>query len=59
MIYDEEIQAKWRGEILKIKNDDRDTSKMMKKLVDNVNVISKQNVDLLEIAASCNKIKDD
>ena len=32
---------------------------MMKKLVDNVNVISKQNVDLLEIAASCNKIKDD
>jgi hypothetical protein len=31
---------------------------MMKKLVDNVNIISKQNVDLLELAAGFVK-KDD
>ena len=58
MIMDEEISAKWRGDILKVRGDERDTSKMMKKLVENVNVISKQNVDLLEMAASCNRKED-
>lgn len=58
MIMDEEISAKWRGDVLKVKGDERDTSKMMKKLVENVNVISKQNVDLLEMAASCNRKED-
>ena len=58
MILEEEINGKWNKDILKIKYDDRDTSKMMKKLVDNVNIISKQNVDLLELAAGFVK-KDD
>ena len=50
MILDGELKAKWKKNTLKIISEDRDTANIMKKLVNNVEIISKQNLELLQIA---------
>ena len=50
MILDGELKAKWKKNMLNIISEDRDTANIMKKLVNNVEIISKQNLELLQIA---------
>ena len=50
MILDGEIKAKWKKNVLNIISEDRDTANIMKKLVNNVETISRQNLELLQIA---------
>ena len=58
MILDGELKAKWRKNILKMISDDRDTANMMKKLVNNVEVISRQNLELLQASVLRNLNED-
>ena len=50
MILDGELKAKWKKNMLNIISEDRDTANIMKKLVNNVETISTQNLELLQIA---------
>ena len=50
MILDGELKAKWKKNMLNIISEDRDTANIMKKLVNNVETISRQNLELLQIA---------
>lgn len=52
MILRKQIKAKWNDNYLMIKNCDRDTIINMKKLEENVETITKQNLELMESALS-------
>ena len=44
------LKAKWNGDFLLIKNNDRDAILNMKKLVENVQIITRQNLELMQTA---------
>ena len=50
MILSGELKAKWNGNFLLIKNNDRDAILNMKKLVENVQIITRQNLELMQTA---------
>ena len=50
MILRRQIKAKWNGNYLLMKSNDRDSIVNMKKLVDNVQIITKQNLELMQTA---------
>ena len=50
MILSGKLKAKWNGNFLLIKNNDRDAILNMKKLVENVQIITRQNLELMQTA---------
>ena len=50
MILRRQIRAKWNDNYLLMKSNDRDSIVNMKKLVDNVQIITKQNLELMQTA---------
>ena len=50
MILRRQIKAKWNDNYLLMKSNDRDSIVNMKKLVDNVQIITKQNLELMQAA---------
>ena len=50
MILSGKIKAKWNDNYLIMKNNDRDAILNMKKLVENVQIITRQNLELMQTA---------
>ena len=50
MILRRKIKAKWNENYLLMKSNDRDTLLNMKRLSDNVQIITKQNLELMQTA---------
>ena len=50
MILRKQIKAKWNENYLLIKSNDRDSIINMKRLADNVQIITKQNLELMQTA---------
>ena len=52
MILRRQIRAKWNDNYLLMKSNDRDSIVNMKKLVDNIQIITKQNLELMQTAVA-------
>jgi len=50
MILRRQIKAKWNGNYLLMKSNDRDSIVNMKRLADNIQIITKQNLELMQTA---------
>ena len=50
MILRRQIKAKWNDNYLLMKSNDRDSIVNMKRLADNIQIITKQNLELMQTA---------